>query len=419
MMGVIELVLIVVVIGVFSSVVLSSPSTRSRVDWSKVMLVFLGIPFLLVVALGGTYFLSQSRAQHEVAIAQVEKIIAQDVAASEMSSVLQEHESISDEGQTGLSHDDVTSTVTDSDNNYRGAQIPIYSAQHEMPSRIGMLTEAISQPKVISLVLIITFVIGLLIWLIAIRKNKVALLLTFASLGAAVLVFGLFSVKVDTIEYPAQPQITHSSALSPSQKPPAYQEDPNGSIPVDKEENEEDGTVKPLQILERDYDFSHGTSISSKSVNKIPNWVDEALTENVFRPDENEIVITSKRYSSLQEAEAELNKIAEMLVTDYIVGIYPEMRESWIDAEEIRRLGILEKSCEITWPFQVGEFKDTVYQVTWQLDVTSRIQNDLHDSWQRDSISQRLVYLGGGFGLITLIFGIGAVVTRGKKQETA
>ena len=154
-------------------------------------------------------------------------------------------------------------------------------------------------------------------------------------------------------------------------------------------------------------------------MNKIPNWVDEALTENVFRPDENEIVITSKRYSSLQEAEAELNKIAEMLVTDYIVGIYPEMRESWIDAEEIRRLGILEKSCEITWPFQVGEFKDTVYQVTWQLDVTSRIQNDLHDSWQRDSISQRLVYLGGGFGLITLIFGIGAVVTRGKKQETA
>lgn len=412
MIGVIELVLVVIAIGVFCSIVFASTITSSRVDWSKVLLVFLGIPFLLILALGGTYFLSQSRAQHEVALAQAEQRIAQDAAASERERALRALDEISVTEQ-------VTAIPGESNSENDHESHVIYSAQHEMPSNIGRVTEMAAQPTLFLLVLGGAVVIGLFVLLFSLMNRKTALLLTFTSLGVVLFAFGFLTIKVDTIEYPAQQQTASSTSVLPPQELPTYLEDPAGSIPVGEDENEADATSKPLQILERDYDFSNGTSISSKSVNRIPNWVEEALTEHVFRPDENEIVITSKRYSSIKEAEAELNKIAEMLVTDYVVGIYPEMRESWIDAEQIRRLGILEKSCEITWPFQVGEFKDKVYQVTWQLDVTSRIQHDLHDKWQRNSISQRLVYLGGGFGLVTLIFGIGAIVTRGKEQEDA
>lgn len=417
-MGVIELIIIAIVIGVvvagFSSVAITSPRRRSRVDWSKVMLVLLGIPFLLIVAVGGTYFLSQTRAQHEVALAQIEERIAQDIAASERERALRSQEIIIDTDETAPA----PAAIPEYEHDFQEA----HASQHQMPSHIGRLTEMASQPTLLLLALGIAVVLGFFFLLFTFLNKKVALTLTFACLGAMILLGGAFTMNVRSTGAPVIHEIREYQATTSAElKPPKLKEfevTSSGTIPIEEEEAA-NPAVKPLQILERDYDFTHGTSISSKSVNRIPNWVEEALTEHVFRPDENEIVITSKRYSSIKEAEAELNKIAEMLVTDYVVGIYPEMRESWIDAEQIRRLGILEKSCEITWPFQVGEFKDKVYQVTWQLDVTSRIQHDLHDKWQRNSISQRLVYLGGGFGLVTLIFGIGAIVTRGKEQEDA
>lgn len=423
MLGAIELVLIVVVIGVISSLVFSSPQTRSRVDWGKVFFVFLVIPALLFVALGGTYFLFSVRSQETAhAIEADQKAAVREAQlAEQLEIVLREQENVTSASSDQSASEDNFAPVEEgtlaSDFDYGSSYShDATEMEHQMPTVIGEITTAASQPTILFVgVSILAIIVLACIFALGSKNARLAVaLFSFVMIGFGLLSVSFLSVRVVHTEPP------HSTAHSLPSAPNLYSKDaadelvtPVGEITVGEDEAEE---VKPLKIRESRYDYSGGISVSTKGLNRIPRWAEEAMSEAIIRPDENEIVITSKRYSSIQEAEAELKKISEVMVSDYIVRAYPEMRESRITAEEIKQLGMLEHSCEITWPFQVGEFSDEVYQVAWQLDVTREIQEKLYSAWQQQQLTHRLAIVGGGFGLLTLMFGVGAVVTRGKDQ---
>lgn len=418
MLGVIELVMIVVVLGIVASLILASTITSSRIDWSKVFFVFLGLPFLLVIVLAGTYFSFAKNQQMVRAERDMAQAAKHDAKMAEQLARLTQEESISSRAVPEFSeiNDDLVRaepSASETSESGHDSQ-PAFAMEHQMPTATGRFVESATSSTALLIAIIALFSIVLLACIVgfALKSNhKGAVIIAMVVVSLGFLITGTFTVRVGQTKHP----VSATQSFSPARDLDEVLL-PTEEIPVGETESEE---ATPLKVRESRYSYSNGTNVTTKNVSRIPNWAEEAMSNNVIRPDENEIVITSKRYSSIVEAETELKGIASALITDYIVGIYPEMRESWIDASEIKRLGILEHSCEITWPFQVGEFSDEVYQVSWQLDITRNIQEKLYSNWQQEQLTHRLAIVGGGFGLLTLVFGVGAVLTRGKEQEVA
>ena len=128
-------------------------------------------------------------------------------------------------------------------------------------------------------------------------------------------------------------------------------------------------------------------------------------------------MLTSKRYTSVEEATAELRPLAGSMLTDFIAKTYPQMRISSVDPALIEELGLLQKSCQVTWPLQVGEFTQEMQQLVWKLDISQEAQLKIHHRWQQQETSDRLAILGGGLGGLTLLFGAGALLTRRREEK--
>ncbi len=186
-------------------------------------------------------------------------------------------------------------------------------------------------------------------------------------------------------------------------------------IPVNKE-NEANNENTPLEVREITYHYQ-GNKTRTRTNSEIPEWVQEANGQNLVRPKQGEIVLVSKRYSSLDEARTELRPIANSLIHDELAKAYPAMRRTSLSIENFLNDIILAQECEITWPFEVRDFSGEVKQLAWKLDISESTKKQLYAQWQTGARQERLAILGAGLGALTLLFGAGAVVARRRSHR--
>lgn len=404
-------------------------TSRSRVDWPKVFVVFMGIPLLLLVFPVLLWVASSTNVFHAARLESAQQQVAAGIAVTDAQTqaahefleleAARHSEGIDLSEQHGEPEATPTGTIEYGETVY--VQNPLDdwlpSHAHETSSESVVYHSPSSWRMGIAsiVVLFVAFVfLGFLVWVS--RKNGV---LAFGIICAALLL-GLGGVReyrsashrssdVVMIQeaVPAQPRVAVSNSPKQLQL--------GGLIPVGVDEAVEDSEVQPLRTREVVY-YKH----SKREINtsdRLPEWVAEANGESTLSRQKNEIILTSKRYTTVEEAASELRPLASSTLTDFIAKTYPEMRTSSVDPGLIEELGLLQKSCQVTWPLQVGEFTQEMQQLVWKLDISDAAKQKLHHHWQQQETSDRLAILGGGLGGLTLLFGAGALLTRRREEK--
>ncbi len=435
MMGAIELIvillaLIVIPVALGSAALFGSQGaqsnrrSRSRVDWSKVVTVFVGAPLLLLAIPLAIYFLSARQSfQHEQLHSQV--MIERDISALETETfAIQkaiELEASHHNGGTArvvqLTENETSPTVSQPSESISSDSIShgnLVSAPvvHRSHWSVGMISIA----GLFAVVVGMGF-FGLMVWVS--RKNGMLALGTVFGILLLLGFVGLTTSRVSSQSAAPPAMIQYDVPAGPAVPMPASSEQsqPSGLIPVGVDEAVEDSEAKPLRTREVVYVGGNKRTINSSDV--VPEWVAEANGENILSRQKNHIILTSKRYTTVEEALAELRPLATSMVTDFMTKVYPEMRTSSMDPVYLEHMAILQKSCQVTWPLQVGEFTQEMQQVVWKLDISEEAQQKLHHHWQQQETSDRLAILGGGLGGLTLLFGAGAMLTRRREEKKA
>ena len=193
--------------------------------------------------------------------------------------------------------------------------------------------------------------------------------------------------------------------------------DPAELQPGTVAEAESPGQGTPLDI--REVQFETDTPARATSLEQMPDWVTSAHGEDVINLETGEFVLFSERFSTVAEAEAQLWAKVSQVLRDDLHHHLPETRNYDFTQQAIKGLGIRVRSCEIVWPLQVGEFEEEVHQLVWKLRVKVEDRSRLYKMWQSEERLSRLAILAAGVGILTLIFGAGAVVSRRRADREA
>lgn len=402
-MGLIEIIILLIVAGVIGSVIFSSPSNRGRVDWSKVGWVFLGLPLLLLVAVGGMFFAYQSRSV----------IFERSMEQEKMAAQLAELREIQARAEQGNS-----SSVTKAD-------VPAtpefhtesYVAAHAQPSPTVQVIEQTTRVDSWSAIaIVIVFLAAMALLLTIFKKNRaVMVLVSAACVGAGLSLMWSIDRSVQTTGMPgphARPSVETSAPLATTD----VGEEEEG-IPVT--ESSEVKSVQPERILQVSYDLTNGRRVEKRGVHELPLWVTEVDKNPQMTVENDELKVVSGRYASVHEAEQEIRNIVNRIVRHHLATEYPEMRGIDVSSQELLRYGALEEGYEVTWPFRVGEFKDQVFQIAWKIKLTDPIEKRIYAIWQADEVNRRLAVLAGGVGLLTVLFGLVAIILRNRNHENS
>ncbi|QDT32744.1 hypothetical protein [Thalassoglobus polymorphus] len=420
--GVIELLLLsfllLVVPGVLGGAALTGTSKQScsRVDWSKVFFVFLGIPFLLIAAVVGLFFVRNSQVQHaHVEQSRLEAkqnlaVVADQIRASESKALHQDEDSEHHDPNSHSEQHEHAGGHT----SYNSHGMTDFSPRHDTEVVYDNFTKATekhsSWAMTFTLGVIGLLVLGSLVWFG--RKRPVLTVCCFLGIAAVGLLGGYSATEVSPSQH-----VTHADAelreLIDAEDVSTAADD---LIPVN-EENEQGNEEGPLAIREITHRYQGTTGTRSQTLSEIPAWVEEANGQNLVRPKQGEIVLVSKRYSSLDEAKLELKPIANSLIQSELARTYPEMRGTTFSVESFLSSKILEQECEIIWPFKVREFTGEMKQLAWKLDISESTKRKLYAHWQNGARQDRLAILGTGLGLLTLFFGAGAIVARRRDSN--
>ncbi len=421
--GAIELLLLIclllVVPGVIGGAALSGTSnqSRSRVDWSKVFFVFLGIPFLLIAAVVGLFLVRSNQVQH----AHVEQsrseakqslaVVAEQIRAGESKALHQDEDSDhhDPDSHSGQHEHDGGHT------SYNSHGMTDFSPRHDSEVVYDNFTKATEKHSSWAMIfasgVIGLIVLGSLVWFG--RKRPVLTVCCFLGIAAVGLLGGYSATEVSSAR-----QVTRL-VETPRELIIDAVDVPNGSddlIPVAKKE--EEGIDKgPLAIREVTHHFQGTNGTRTQTLSEIPDWVEEANGQNLVRPKQGEIVLISKRYSSLNEARTELKPLANSLIQSELARSFPDMRGTSFSVENFLNSKVLEQECEITWPFKVREFTGEMKQLAWKLDISESTKKRLYAQWQDSARQERLAILGTGLGLLTLFFGAGAIVARRRDSS--
>ena len=432
--GFIELVVIVLILGVVGSIV-SAVRQEESFGWVKILVTIFGVQLLIGAGVFGFYV--QARQVSQMAKVREQEVIAAAEAAQAMAvqqrlkyesghTVAEDsgdetaypedghaesptseqphdhahppepHSSISEEGYTE-GHDGVASHGHGGHHggHFEEPQFAVGSA----PIIMG----------VVGFVLVLAFLLTIA------RKNA---MLAVALIGGLVLVgAGTMFVSTEVDHGVPMPTVIKqesssiesigfdSSAIEP------------GSIPV---------TAAEIAAVEESDQWTSITEVSygegpridfSTEVNELPNWVKNSNGKPLIVPARDEIILHSKRYATIEEAESELWPIAVSFVSEYLTRAYPEMKNYAHDPMIIKNSGVLDQAIQVAYP--LPGFDEQVYQVHWKLTADENIKEHVYAHWKKDEVTQRLFLLGGGIGVVTLLCGVGAVASRHRERKTA
>ena len=88
-----------------------------------------------------------------------------------------------------------------------------------------------------------------------------------------------------------------------------------------------------------------------------------------------------------------------------------------LSLEDLRSDGALARECVVTWPLDVGGFREEVQQVVVQLRPTHSLRQRLEQALQNRLGRRRLAGLAGGICTITMLLGISSLLVRRRARK--
>lgn len=184
-----------------------------------------------------------------------------------------------------------------------------------------------------------------------------------------------------------------------------------GAIPVEEDLAAKPPTVspasleKPVSITE----FRRGDT-QGRRVAELPDWVEAQAAAGP--PQEPRLVLTSRRYATVAEAEAELLESLRPQVQNFLRETGLAVDAQTLTRHDMDLAGAIVGRVEEQFLVDLGSSQEPVYRVTWQVQLNPQVRAIV---WGRSREAQRdarLLQLAAGVGLLTLIFGAWAAYFR-------
>lgn len=143
----------------------------------------------------------------------------------------------------------------------------------------------------------------------------------------------------------------------------------------------------------------------------VPAWTRELRTVS---HDQTRVVLTSRQYSTREEAMREaLLAAAELVQQDFekshpANGVTGEWR---VSLDDVRRHAVLRMFDE-TKETDFGSFTAPMHRVHMQVELSPDVQAKLYPSWREHVVTHRLWVLGTLVGLLTLMLGASSAYFR-------
>ena len=149
----------------------------------------------------------------------------------------------------------------------------------------------------------------------------------------------------------------------------------------------------------------------AQTVDTLPAWVsawklvpDSHLTE--------QLVLTSRRYSSVEEAEQELLATLRPRLGAYLRRHATSVDPARITLADVRRTEAILGRVHEQFLVDLGSSQEPVYRVTWQVWLRPSVRDTFAADDRLAERDERLWQLGLGAGLLTLLFGAWAAYFR-------
>lgn len=242
-----------------------------------------------------------------------------------------------------------------------------------------------------------------------VRRAGVAIL-PLAVIGAGLLAV-LSTAPVRVEQHPPPQEVAMPQQLI-SEVPVVLAETP-AIASATKTGNESSTTSSPLS------DSTQPVAITSfdansdvpQTVDTLPAWVsawknlpDSHLTE--------QLVLTSRRYASVEEAEQELLATLRPRLGAYLRRHAMSVDLALVTPADLRRTEAILGRVHEQFLVDLGSSQEPVYRVTWQVWLRPSVRDAFAADDRLAERDERLLQLGLGAGLLTLLFGTWAAYFR-------
>lgn len=148
---------------------------------------------------------------------------------------------------------------------------------------------------------------------------------------------------------------------------------------------------------------------------QLPEWAAEPI-EPTRAGNTVRMVLASERFATVDEAQSQLEEQLRRELMAEMRDEFPTLfREDpdWQPTEaELHRAGVFRRKCLATYPLEVGNFTEPVYQLFWDVELNPLTRQRLYASWRPSVVNTRLKLLCGALAALSIAMGLGAVALR-------
>lgn len=149
-----------------------------------------------------------------------------------------------------------------------------------------------------------------------------------------------------------------------------------------------------------------------------PNWMENGDSTS---GDVRKVVLSSQLWSTEDEAKLDLQRqTAELIRTDFQQhhrGLLDPRGDSFLQTNQIATLVVKERFIEqIDHDF--GKFTAPMFRAWWQAEISPQVRTDLYPEWKAAASQNRMIVVGAGLALLTLLAGAVDCFTNLKRTAT-
>ncbi len=134
-------------------------------------------------------------------------------------------------------------------------------------------------------------------------------------------------------------------------------------------------------------------------------------------------VIATDPNATIDDANAEAVSRLSHRLSEVFVLEHPEAAGWFPQLSDMRRMGVIGRRAIQQSEVTVGQFTEPVFQAFFEVVPPEDLNAQLFAAWRPEALKSRLLLVGGGIGLLTLLFGTLAVwlriddATQGKYRK--
>ncbi|MCA9074180.1 MAG: hypothetical protein KDA93_04040 [Planctomycetaceae bacterium] len=202
---------------------------------------------------------------------------------------------------------------------------------------------------------------------------------------------------IDRVTGPQRPQI-----------PVAFAAPPENGEDLPPGENKlgvtEESTSETMSFV-----LFEGTEPKGRDANALPEWAEE--TELTTFPELSGVIKTSPN-ATQADAEREAMLTLRVSLAEWFER-HQDFTGEWLPPEEIvLDAGVISERAIEQTTLTVGEFEEPVFTAYWHITEPEDLKSQLFTAWRPEALKSRLLLLGGGLGLLTVLFGSMATYFR-------